>query len=140
MTPKKSTLEFRTVGASMIVLRENKNTPRDDDWDAFLHVLASNRENFPRHKILVFTDGGGPNREQRKRLEAALGGKLVRVAVVSESVKVRFIVSSIALLNRDICTFSPREISEAYRHLDMNSIEQRQADAAVREMNATVDL
>lgn len=140
MTAKKSTLEFRTVGSSMIVLRENKSTPRDEDWDAFLHCLASNRDNSARIKILVMTDGGGPNQEQRKRLEVALGGRVFRVAVVTESMKVRFIVSSIALLNREIRTFTPREIGEAYRHLDMNAIEQRQAHEAVREMNGVVDL
>lgn len=139
MQPRKKTLAFRSITDTMLVLRENKDTPRDEDWDAFLEVLSKNRPNFDKFKILVMTEGGGPNQDQRKRLEVALGGRPVRVAVVTDSVKVRFIVSSIALLNREIRTYSNREIEEAYQHLNMTELERRKVDDAIREMNQIVE-
>lgn len=140
MFPEKKSLAFEVIGDSLVVLRENRLTPRDEDWDAFLAFLTQNRENFPSLKILVHTDGGGPSSDQRKRLAVALGGRPVRVAVVTESVKVRFIVSSIALLNREICTFYPAELEEAYVHLGMSSTERRLSARALMEIEKVVDL
>lgn len=133
----KRSLVVRTI-ESLIVLRENSSTPTDRDWDEFLEILAVNRPDFPRIKILVKTDGGGPNAEQRKRLSVALGGVPVRVAVVTDSIKVRFIVSSIALLNSEIATFSNKEIVEAYQHLSLSVREQKLVEAAIVEMSPLI--
>lgn len=137
---QKKTLAFRFVDSSLLVLRENAVTPRDEDWDAFLTVLEKNRDNFARLRILVRTEGGGPSAPQRKRLEKALGGRPVRVAVVTNSVAVRFIVSSIALLNREIRTFSVDELANAYQHLRLNPAERRDAEKAAFDMEDMVDL
>ena len=134
--PKRS-LVVRVVD-SLIILRENSTTPTDRDWDEFLEILAANRPNFPKIKILVKTDGGGPSTEQRKRLSVALGGRPVRVAVVTDSIKVRFIVSSIALLNSEIATFSNKEIAEAYQHLSLEPSERRLVEVAITEMSPLV--
>lgn len=133
----KRSLLFQKIGA-MIVLRENNQTPTDDDWDAFLRVLAANRENFPSLKILVVTDGGGPNAAQRKRLQAALGGRPVRVAVVTDATIVSFIVSSIALLNHEIRSFSRNQLSAAYAHLNLSPSEQKLAMEAIQTMEPLV--
>ena len=134
----KRSLIVETVG-SMLLLRENRHTPTDRDWDDFLAVLVENRPNFQRLKILVVTDGGGPNADQRKRLERALDGKPVRVAVVTDSTKVRFIVSSIALLNREIKTFSRSEISDAYEHLTLTPVERRLAEQTLTRLEDQID-
>src|SRR5450432_244127 len=112
MPQEKQSLAFRFISSTLLILRENAETPRDEDWDAFLAVLARNRANFTKLRILVITDGGGPNVAQRRRLQDALGGQPVRVAVVTGRTAVRFIVSSIALLNRQIATFAPDEMSQ----------------------------
>lgn len=127
----------RKIG-TMVVLRENNDTPLDAEWDAFLKLLSDNRNNFERMKILVVTDGGGPNAGQRKRLEVALSGKPVRVAVVTDSAKSRFIASAISLINRDHKGFSMKEISQAYQHLDMTGAECREAEAALKEMEPMI--
>lgn len=129
----KQSLAVRSVG-SMLVLRENKDTPSDMEWDAFLDHLVKNRTNLDALKILVLTDGGGPNAAQRKRLEAALDGRSVRVAVVTDSPKARFIASAITFLNKLHRGFSTKEISLAYEHLGMTLAEQKLAEVALREM------
>ncbi len=139
MTVRNKTLTFEFVSDVLLVLRENAVTPRDEDWDAFLKVLVENRENFEKLRILVRTEGGGPNVLQRKRLQKALGGRPIRVAVVTNSIPVRFLVSSIALLNRAIRSFAIDEIKGAYEHLSLTPAEIRLADEAIVKMNEVVE-
>jgi hypothetical protein len=128
---------FQRIG-SMVVLRENIETPQDSEWDAFLDLLASNREQFAKLKVLVVTDGGGPNAAQRKRLDNVLGGRPIRVAVVTDSAKSRFIASAISLINRDHRGFSSAEIRKAYVHLNMAPEECTQAEAALKQMEPQI--
>ena len=132
----KKTLDFRTLG-SLMILRESNDTPTDPDWDAFLAELRVQRPNFKAMRIIVFTDGGGPTSAQRKRLAEALGGSSVQVAVVTDRTAVRFIVSSIALLNKSISTFSVKETTKAYEWLKLSLSDRRLVDAAVSDMNET---
>lgn len=127
------------VVGSMIVLRENQNTPLDRDWDDFLQILREHRVNNERVRILVVTDGGGPSGPQRKRLEEALGGRSFRVSVVTDSAKVRFIVSSIALLNRDIKTFAKAELRGAFEHLRLEPTEQEVAKREIARLERDLD-
>jgi hypothetical protein len=130
----KTTLVVRTLAPSLVVLRESIDTPFDEEWDAFLRLLKDNRENFAKLRILVVTDGGGPNAAQRKRLDAVLAGRPVRVAVVTDSAKSRFIASAISLINRDHRGFSRAEIDGAYDHLALSPMERRLAETSVKEM------
>lgn len=129
---------FCRVVGSMIVIRQNKETSSDQDWDDFLDMLVEHRANFASLKILVVTDGGGPSQPQRKRLEVALDGKPVRVAVVSDSMKTRFIVSSIALLNRDMSSFRASEMTQAYEHLGLTFDERRVAKTTIQELSPRI--
>jgi hypothetical protein len=138
MSATKPTLVVRTVAPSLVVMRENIETPHDHEWDAFLALLNQNRDNFAKFRLLVVTDGGGPNAAQRKRLDGVLGGRSVRVAVVTESAKSRFIASAISLINRDHRGFSPAEIEAAYTHLALTPAERRLAEAALREMDPLI--
>jgi hypothetical protein len=139
MPIRNKTLTFEFVSDVLLVLRENAVTPRDEDWDAFLKVLVENHENFEKLRILVRTEGGGPSALQRKRLQVALAGRPIRVAVVTNSIPVRFLVSSIALLNRAIRSFANDEIKGAYEHLSLTPAEIQLADKAIERMNEVVE-
>jgi hypothetical protein len=133
----KKMLRVRAIG-NVIVLRENVDPPADQDWDGFLDLLILNRENFDRLKILVVTDGGGPNAAQRKRLENALDGRGVHVAIVTDSAKARFITSIVRFINKRHRGFAMAEIRQAYEHLGMSWQEQKLAEQALREMESLV--
>ena len=120
---------------SILILRQNKEDPSDAEWDECLRLLVADRDKYPMVKVLVVTDGGGPSPAQRKRLDVALRGLSVRVAVVSESIKVRFVVSSVALLSLKIRSFRAHELELAYLHLKLTKQEQPLAQAAVSQMN-----
>jgi hypothetical protein len=134
---KKRNQVIRWVGSTLVMV-ENAQTPLDQEWDEFLQVLSDNRSQLPKLRLLVMTTGGGPNTQQRKRLEATLGGTPMRVAVVSENMKVRFIVSTIALFHRDLRSFSSSELAEAYAHLGLTTSEQRQVEGAVKDLKPLV--
>jgi hypothetical protein len=129
---------FCRVVGSMIVIRQNKETSSDQDWDDFLDILVAHRGDFARLKILVVTDGGGPSVAQRKRLEVALDDKPVRVAVVSDSMRTRFVVSSIALLNPEMSSFRVTEMSQAYDHLSLTLDERSQAKTTLEQLSARI--
>jgi hypothetical protein len=120
----------------VIISRGNKETPDERDWDEFLEAVARNRARAAKTKILVITDGGGPSVDQRHRLQRALSGHTFRVAVVTDSVKVRFIVSSVALLNREISTFSMADLPRACQYLGLNTQEVSAALRVAKELEA----
>ena len=64
MTPNQVT---RRIG-KLVLIRENAETPRDEEWDETLRLLTVSPQEVESLKVLVVTDGGGPTPEQRKRL------------------------------------------------------------------------
>jgi hypothetical protein len=89
--------------------------------------------------ILVATDGGAPSAPQIKRLGKALAGGNVRVAVVTDKIRVRFIVSTIALLNSKIKTFARSELYAAYGHLDLTATEIRLTQQMLLQLEVLID-
>ncbi len=128
-------LVTRRVG-SLLILRQNKGNPSDEEWDECLGLLKPDLDNV---RVLVVTDGGAPSPEQRRRLNQTMSGAPLRISVVSESVKVRFVVSSVAFLSRNIKSFSETEYSDALQHLDLDLDQRRVAQRHVREMTAIVN-
>jgi hypothetical protein len=133
--PDKANMVVRRVG-TMLLLRQNAETATADEWAHLLTVLISLREELPKLKIMVRTDGGGPSPDQRRSLERALAGTPARVAVVSDHLKVRFVTSTLALFQKDLRSFLVQELSQAYEHLGMSDTERRHAERALTEMES----
>lgn len=135
-SPLKPRQVTRKVG-SLIILREGRSDPLDSEWDVTLGILAEHRHEIDQIKVLVFSDGGGPTQAQRRRLEQTLNGKPIRVAVVSESMKVRFICSSVALFTSNLSSFRESELRDAFAWLNLTSEERKLASeniAAMRDL------
>jgi hypothetical protein len=113
------------VAGSLMVLRENGQTPSDAEWDHFLVSVMDSQRRHGALRMLVVTDGGGPSTDQRTRLKTALKGKTVRSAVVSDAIKIRFIASAIMLINKEHGSFTRREVEGAYAHLSLTTDERR---------------
>lgn len=120
----------------MLVLFQGHESPSEAEWADCLKLLAEILADSSRAKpkVLVITDGGGPTPEQRKLLGKMLEGKPIPVAVVSESMKARFVSAAIALINRNNRSFSGSELPEAYAYLGLTASEKRAAEMAVAEM------
>lgn len=130
-------LVTRRVGP-LLILCHGREEPRNEEWDEVLELLRKMKKEAVSIRVLVITPGPAPTPVQRKKLAAVLEGDGVPVAVVSESVKARFISAAIALINRDNRAFAPSEIMEAYNHLRLSATERMQAEAAVKLMRQEV--
>ncbi len=123
--------------ADLVILREGAEDPTDDEWDEFLRILASG-EGVHGMRVLGVTDGGGPSGEQRIRLRNALGDSNVKAAIVSDSVKVRFVVSSIAFITSKIKSFAKRDLDAAYEYLELDESQRRIAEKVISELSGLI--
>lgn len=133
----KRSIVVRKAGP-LLVVRQNGDDPDEQDWSEFLLVLSAQRREFraDAQKILVCTDGGSPNADQRARLAHILDNFHPRVALVSGSVKVRFVGALIAMFQRNYRQFSPSELKLAFAHLKLAPAECEFAEKALRELEA----
>jgi hypothetical protein len=130
-------LDFR-VEEHLLVVRENSLAPTEDDWAAFLRQLQALRPRIDQMRAIVFTDGGGPSTEQRRRLSQVIGDAPIRTAVITDRAAIRFVISSIALFNKTIRTFGWAQVYEAYSWLGLGRGDERTVERALREMRLTV--
>jgi hypothetical protein len=125
----------RRVGGLFLV-RQNTEDATEEDWRELLDFFAKSKHELSSIRILVRTDGGVPTATQRKRLADALGNTNMLVAAVSDSIKVRFAGSTIALFQKSYRQFSTKELPQAYQHLKMTPSEQITMEATMRELEA----
>jgi len=69
---------------------------------------------------------------------AVLGDSHALVAAVSDSMKVRFAGSTISLFQKNYKQFTTSEIRQAYAHLQLSGIEQKNVEAVLKELEAIV--
>jgi hypothetical protein len=119
----KTTMVWKTVG-SVLVVRESADSPSDEEWDGLMAALTSQRQRSGDLRVIVVTDGGGPTSTQRGRIKAAVQSAAIRSAVVSDSIKIRFIASAVMLVSKNHACFSKREIQGAYNHLKLTPEER----------------
>ena len=69
---------FERVG-SILVGVNNRQSPRADEWALYVQACRDlDRElngDFSRAAALIFTDGGGPNSDQRRAMVEVLNGR-----------------------------------------------------------------
>lgn len=89
------------------------DAPTDEEWEAMLAHYRAHRA--PR--VIVFTEGGGPNTLQRGRLNDTLAGTVVKTAIVSASQVIRGVVTALSWFNPGIRSFSPDRAAQALSYL-----------------------
>ena len=122
----------------LLVLYQSDEPPRDSEWDACLAQVRSFTGDLNDLRVLVLTRGGGPTPHQRKRLAKTIGRAMIRVAVVTDSVRVRFISSSVALFMARLRSFGWEDVRQAYFHLDLDARERRLADGIVADLGSAM--
>lgn len=118
------TMVFEQVDTLLLCCHGKKN-PSDAEWQSFLTHLKGVRDTFDSMRTLIWTLGGGPTVAQRKQLNEVMAGKSTRGAVVSAHPGIRFVVSALTLMNRDLKTFSPDEIPDALLYLGLSGDTRR---------------
>jgi hypothetical protein len=128
-------LEFEFLaGLHLMILHQLEKSATDAEWDTYLAALAGPSK-ANRLRCIVITDGASPTRAQRERMVATVEGKPTRVAVISPATAVRFVVSVLALVNRDIRSFSPKEYDAAFSHVGLAPTEYASVKVAIERVH-----
>ncbi len=129
------------------MIYQTAKAPTDAEWDAWLHAADALWAETSEFRLLVFSEGGHPNRQQIARVELVkrrsekIGEKKRSepiTAVVSPSVAMRFVVSTMNLFNPKIRCYSPSALQDAYEHLGLTSAQARVAGAALGRLRARI--
>ncbi len=134
MPKPKRNMVVRKVDSTFILV-QNEESPTDSEWDDFLTMMRRDGAELAKRKVLVITNGGGPDANQRKRLAATIKDARFPTAVVSDSIKVRFVSSTVALFHRDHRSFAIDEMQDAYDHLRLTPEERSRADIAIKDLS-----
>jgi hypothetical protein len=117
----KKTMAFRLLPDIHIAVN-SADDPSDEEWQAYTSAVIAKLDrgyDIARMRTLVVSDGGGPNAAQRKIVNTSLAGRPTRVALVSSSVAIRSITTALGWFNSQIKSFSPGDVTSAFRFLDI---------------------
>ncbi|HVJ21900.1 MAG TPA: hypothetical protein VM686_41130 [Polyangiaceae bacterium] len=98
-----------------VVYVHTAESPSDEEWDLAMRFYEA--ADVSRLKTLVYTDGAAPNAAQRGRLNAALGGHKLLMALLTPSVFARAAGTAISWFNPNVRVFGPGDFDAALRHL-----------------------
>ena len=71
----------------LIMVAHGRDDPTDEEWTRYLALVGSHGVNWTVQ--LVHTQGGAPTPKQRRCLDQLIGARVVPVAVMSASLRVR---------------------------------------------------
>jgi hypothetical protein len=114
-----SNLVFETLDEYHLLLSYQTTTnPTDAEWDAWMAAADALKKAYSDFRLLVFTDGGCPNKRQLDRLTSTRKG-MPRAAIVASSAALRFAASLVTFFNPKIRCFPPTQLERALVHIGL---------------------
>jgi hypothetical protein len=136
-----SNLGFRYLPElHLLISYQGVTDPSDAEWDAYLTQMRKALSESKHFRSLVVTDGARPSRSQQRRMTTVVEGRCPRVAVVSSSATLRFVVSILALLNRRIQCFDSTQHKAALNYLGLVTSDQLLVEATIERLRRQVAL
>lgn len=94
-----------------------------EEWNAALRLYARISErDAGRARMLVITDGGGPDAKQRSQLKAIWDGRAIPTAVIvpgMNNLVKRGLMTALTWINPRMAFFVPTQLRAALRHLGL---------------------
>jgi hypothetical protein len=117
-----------------VVFLHTSRAPTPEEWAQSMELFARTvaTGSFSKLRILVVTDGGGPDVVMRGELQAFFKthGHSPKTAVITTSVVVRGIVTAVSWFNPNIKALAPIHFGAALEHLGLT----RAAPRLLREL------
>ncbi|HEX6275088.1 MAG TPA: hypothetical protein VFZ53_18745 [Polyangiaceae bacterium] len=112
------------LGAQDVLLNlHTSHAPARAEWDQSMGQAKqyARQQDLRNLRILVVTDGGGPDAVMRAEVAEFYKANrvLVKTAVITASLISRSIVAAIGLVNPHVKAFSPGHVRTALTHLDL---------------------
>ncbi len=111
----------------------------DSEWDSYLRTLGSNLNGSSRLKVLVVTVSAVPSQNQRAKLFAQTQQNSPLAAVVTESTAVHFVLSVMALVYRDLRSFTPAQTDAALNYLNIPQPERERVRGIVARLRIDLE-
>lgn len=109
----------------VIMFLHTRHALSREEWNESLALIGrcAKAGDFRRLRVLVVSDGGGPDATQRAELQELFKRQdhLLKTSVMLTSVIARGIVAAVSWFNPHIKSFSPRQFGEALSHLGLPS-------------------
>jgi hypothetical protein len=122
--------------AGVCIAVHTARDPSDAEWDEWMRVVATRPRDAVR--VLAVTDGGGPNSVRRAQFVGAVDGP--RIAVVSDALQVRGIVTALSWFVSAIRVFPSTDLDAASRHLGVETAQLATIRARMRSMKAQLTI
>jgi hypothetical protein len=103
---------------NVIVYVHTAAPPTEDDWDGVLGYYQDALDE-KELRTLVYTDGAAPSASQRARLNAVLGPRRVRIAVLTPSALARAAGTAIGWFRPEVRVFGATDLGKAMEHLSV---------------------
>jgi hypothetical protein len=135
---------IRADGMQVVVMAHNRAQLTDEEWESgYLAKIREVKDGAGKDTAsnLVFAEGQGPNAKQRAAGNAIFGtkeGYLFRVAVVTDSMLVRGVVTTLSWFNPMIDAYGPHDWERAVSHVRLMEKHYRQLGEALRKLKAEV--
>jgi hypothetical protein len=116
----------------LFIVAYGPEAPTDQEWADYLRLVE--RQGIERTMQIVATEGGEPAAVQRRELVTLLGGRVVPVAVLTGSARVRATVTALSWCYRWIRAFPATSagLGDALAYLGSNGLLAEEARAANR--------
>lgn len=112
-------------GLNVAVCLHTAEPVPQDEWNAALaHYARLSERDADRARMLVITDGGGPDAKQRSQLKAIWDGRAVTTSVIvpgMNNLVKRGLMTALTWVNPRMAFFVPSQLRPALRHLGLES-------------------
>jgi hypothetical protein len=121
-----------------LVVLYRTGPPSDVEWDAYVAAITDpSRASLPR--CIVITEGGYPTHaQQARRVALARGRPSPRIAVISPTIAIGFVVSAFALNIKGMRKYSPAEHGEAFAHVGLAPVEWPGVEVVIERLRLTL--
>ena len=133
---------FRINGNLHVVVVGEKE-PTASDWKIYLDAIKAAEKggiSLTRLRTLVFSDGAGPNAQQRKALADYLNGRPSPLAIVTGVTIMRGVITALRWFNPQVRAFAPDELGEALNYLEVPQFKLNSILADAQEIQQEVKL
>jgi hypothetical protein len=122
---------FKMVGGILVAVYNDK-PPTAEDHQRCIEVFRKMDPSSTR--ALIITDGGSPSPAQRKDFVNILQGREYWMAVCTDSIMVRGVVTAVGWFTRKTKAFSKDNVGDAFQYLEIASSSQARLRAEIRTL------
>jgi hypothetical protein len=122
MEHREQGLAFELLEREKILVSYQGNDAQPAQWENYLELMGT-LTGVASLRFLVYAEGSPPSAALQRRIVGLVRGHSWRVALVSSSAALRFVVSTFALVNRSIRYFTPEQLAGALLHIGCSAQE-----------------